>query len=166
MNTIFNINYKRLIALLLPVALRKPVLFAFLESLTKPVEQLYNRFITQRQQNLYNASITPQVCSLRKLLNDTFDPTARRIYIADGMVNDWTIIYSYHLFNPTDARQPLWVGPGLYHRLSRQGVVTSIGFDFAVYVPQELRSTTSVNRMVSLLNTYKLASKRYVINYY
>lgn len=163
---IFNVDFNRLIVSLLPVALRKPVLYAFLNSLVAPIVSIYNIFIRQRNSNLYMVGITPQVCKLRKLLNDTFDPEYRRIYISEGELNDWTIIHSHQLFNSFDGKQPLWLSASSHYLVSRQGIASSIGFDFAVFVPAALHSKNNHNRMVSLLNSYKLASKRYIVNQY
>lgn len=162
----FDIDFNRLIVSLLPPALRKPTLYSMLYCLVKPIITSYIAFLEQRKKNLYFASITPQVCRIRKLLNDTFDPNERRIYITDGHTNEWTIVYSYLLFNPTDGKQPLWLSPNGYYLLSKQGIVTAIGFDFTVMVPLALKNKNNHNRMVSLINTYKLVSKRYIINYY
>lgn len=165
-NKIFNVDFNRLIVSLLPTALRKPFIYALLYCLTKPILTIYNLFMQQRNTNLYLVNITPQVCRLRKLLNDTFDPDLRRIYISDGQVNEWTIVYSHLLFNPYYGKQPLWLSPNGYYLLSKQGIVSAIGFDFAVLVPLALRNNNNHNQLVSLLNTYKLASKRYIISYY
>lgn len=162
----FDIDFNRLIVSLLPPALRKPTLYSMLYCLIKPIISIYNTFVNQRTKNLYFASITPQVCQIRKLLNDTFDPNERRIYITDGQTNEWTIVYSYLLFNPNDGKQPLWISPNDYNLISSQVAVSTMGYDFVVMVPWRLNDDDKQNSMVSLINTYKLASKRYIINYY
>jgi len=166
MSKIFEIDFKRLVVMLLPLALRKPLIFALLNSMIKPITTLYNNFLNSRKTNLYIATITPQVCYLRKLLNDTFDPDFRRIYISDGEINEWVLLSSLNLFNSTDDKQPLWVGSEVYQIIYKQGIVTSIGFDFAIFVPNSLRNNTNHNRIISLLDSHKLASKRYIINYF
>lgn len=166
MSRIYSIDFNRLVVALLPTMLRKPGLFALTSCLVKPLVTLYGMFMQQRKSDLYEASVTPQVCSLRGLLNDAFDSELRRIKIADGQVNDWTFVYSQTMFNFTEGKLPLWLSSGQHQLISKQGVISSIGFDFAVLVPTELRNNNNHNRLTSLVDAHKLASKRYIVNYY
>ncbi len=167
MNKIYDIDYKRLLVLLLPIKLRKPGIFGIIYSLIKPVISMYDTFLSNRKNNLYLANITPQVCYLRKLLNDTFDPSLRRISVqSDGETNDWIILFSYTLFNTVDQKHPVWLSKNTYVKVSKQGNMNDYGYDFAILVPAELRNINNHNRIMSLVNNYKLASKRYIINYF
>ena len=49
----FQIAYKRLIALLLPTFLRRPVLFGLLRAAVMPLELLYGRFCSARSGHIY-----------------------------------------------------------------------------------------------------------------
>jgi hypothetical protein len=183
---VFNIDYKKLIVLLLPPFLRQSILFAFLKVLTKPVVTLYDSFLTNREENIYKINHTGQVCYLRKLLNDAFDVTDRRIYIEDGSVNDWKFVYKKSTFNATDNGIALMMSEadsvstdtlgnsikifltdndGIT-LISTQGNVGSSGVDFLVLVPGALSRTIDKNKMIAFINYYKLASKRYTITYY
>lgn len=183
MSKIFEVDFKRLVALALPVELRKPKLFALIKAATRPLVQLYDLFLSNRAANIYTVNITPQVCYLRKMLNDNFDITARRLYVANGVVNDWHFAYSYS----TDPDMPLVAGKAdstqlgavtgskvlVYNNdneglklISKQGDIGTTGFDFYVMIPFALRGLIDENRVKSLINYYKLASKRYAIQYY
>lgn len=69
-----NIDYNKLIELLLPTFLRRPRLFALLRTLvSKPLQELFSQFHLWRVKSRYEASITPQVCSLIHAVKQTFD---------------------------------------------------------------------------------------------
>ncbi len=165
---IFEINYNRLIVLLLPSFLQKQVWVAFLKALTAPVVTQYNNFLHQRTDNIYKVNITGQVCYLRKMLNDKFDAIERRIYITEGQTNDWVFVYKKELFNSTDNKNPIWLKPASIGvtLLSKRDQLDVLGIDFKVMIPAVIQSSIDENQMKSLLNYYKLASKRYTINYY
>jgi hypothetical protein len=178
MSSVFKIDYKKLPVLLLPTFLRKSVLYRLLKAAIKPVVSLYDAFLTTRNQNNYTINQTGQVCYLRGLLNDAFDAELRRLYVADGEASDWIILYKKSLFTPTDSKHPLWLlsadekqGETLLFRgevrlVPKKGSVSAAGVDFMVMVPMVLRGKIDENRIISLVNFYKLASKRYTIQYY
>jgi hypothetical protein len=185
MRKIFDIDYKRLIVLLLPTFLRKPILFSFLKALIQPLIKIYDSFLLNRTQNLYKIDTTGQVCYLRKMLNDNFDSEQRRIYIGEGLASDWIFVYLKSLFNTSGGKQPTCVGNAdslsttigkktyVFNSentgvtlISKQGTVGASGLDFTVMVPSELRGIVDESRLTSLINYYKLASKRYAITYY
>lgn len=185
MSKVYDIDYKRLIVLLLPSDMRKPRLFAVIKAMIAPIVVLYDQFKVNRSLNLYKVNRTGQVCHLRGMLNDNFDPSLRRIVIADGITSDWTILYKYSLFNAIDNKQPLWVGfansssvdgfgntTAIFNQdntvslISKQGSVGTAGIDFLVMVPMALRGIVDENRIKAQVNYYKLASKRYEIQYF
>jgi len=181
MSRIYIVDYKRLIVLLLPTFLRRPILFGLLKSLVCPIVTLHDQFTAQRGINIYQANHTGQVCYLRGMLNDAFDNNQRRIYIADAEPLGWTMLYKKVLFSEIGGKQPIMIGrsdsstsssltfnegnTGV-HLLSKQGSIGAIGIDFTVMIPMSLRGRADESRIVSLVNFYKLASKRYAIQYY
>lgn len=158
MNNIFNIDYYRLVKLLLPVMLRRPLLLAFMEAIVSPVDTLYGLFSSNRNANLYRLSITPQVCFLEKALNDRFDISRRRIYIEDGVFYDEQYLFTEgegldeYVYTPVENKDIY-----LYTR-SETG---SGSVDFIVVVPAGLRYNEA--EMKALVNMYKLASKTFII---
>lgn len=180
MTNFFNIDFKRLILSLLPTFLRKPLLYSLLKAMVQPVITVYDSFTKSRSENLYKLKITPQICYLRKMLNDSFDIDLRGIYISDGNPSNWVIAYPQARFNATDGKQPLWAASANETQLNklifttnagvtivpRQGDIGASGLDFNVMVPSRLRGIADEKRMISLVNYYKLASKRYAISYY
>lgn len=77
----FKIDWDRLILLLLPTFLRKPVLFGYLKALISPIASLHYQWLRMREDNIRILSYNSQKCYLRKALNDKCDPELRRIYL-------------------------------------------------------------------------------------
>ena len=153
-SSIFNIDYRKLVALLTPPALRKTRLLALLEALILPVRTSYGRFGNNRTSNLYKLAHNGQVCYLRKALNDRFDPSLRRIYIAEGNKYEREYIY-------TSAEQkPRYLGT-MY--LRQAGDYADTGVDFRVVVPLDYDLENNVYQIRALVDFYKLAGKRYQI---
>lgn len=178
---VYSIDYKRLIVLLLPTFLRRPVLFGLLKSLVLPVITLHREFEVNRAKGIYQANHTGQVCYLRGMLNDAFDIDQRRIYISDAEPLGWTILYTKDQFTAAGGKQPTTLGRadsatgGVLmfnegntgaHLVAKQGSIGAIGSDFTVMIPLALRGVIDENRVISLINFYKLASKRYAIQYF
>ncbi len=155
---IFEIDYRRLVALLLPPGLRKSRMQAWLNALVFPVQLLYNDFKANRRNNLYRISITPQVCFLEKAINDRYDYVERRIRIDDVLLKEVLFIYQRNenkplmLYRRSDAR-PL----NLYLRTE----TNSVTVDFLVLLPPGLRYAE--DEMRAFIDSYKLASKDYKI---
>ena len=151
----YNIDYNKLILWLVPDFLRKGRQFAWLKTLASPVKRLWELFIKQRAENLYKLNHGPEVWSLQKALNDRFDSEKRRIYITDGYTKDRLFIYSKVEDKPKSL--------GTLH-LHNRGDYSDTGVDFIVWVPNTVPLTSSNNyELRSLVDFYKLASKRYTI---
>jgi len=180
---VFNIDYKRLVVMLLPPFMRLPLLFGIIKAIIRPVITAYDTFMTNRSQNIYRVTRTGQVCHLRGMLNDAFDSALRRIYIADGQAGGWVFLYQQALFNVVDNKHPLIVTQSdavivdalgnttvIFNEgltlIPKQGSIGASGIDFLVMVPFALRGAVDENRIKSQVNYYKLASKRYEIQYY
>lgn len=159
--TRYDISYQRLALALVPLAMRQPVLMAFLYVLLSPViycASLFERFRTDTD---YRLTHNGQVCYLTAVLNDRFDPTLRRITITDVEPLRGNILYLRE--ESTFLMAPRRSGTAV--TINRRGFSGSDSVDFAVIVPATLRGTFPQNQMQALINTYKLASKRYIILY-
>ncbi|MDR3350698.1 MAG: hypothetical protein LBN98_03485 [Prevotellaceae bacterium] len=162
MSRIFEINYKRLVLLLLPTFLRKELLVAFLRAATAPEVTLHNSFLVNRKNNLYRLRMNGQVCYLRKVLNDAFPEAGGGIWIEDGEITGhWVyawdddqerVLLAYDL--NTDHATRVW----------DEAVIMDNVNNFIVFCPEKIRSFEI--KIKSVLNTYKLLSKSYNIRYY
>lgn len=155
---IYDINYWRLVVERLPHPLRFGEMIAWVEWLCLPLIVIYNLLLTFRRTTLCHLSITPQVCRLRKMLNDKYDFLQRRITIEDAAKYDKTYLW---LHNETrkqwlysrDENHPLY--------LYLNGETSDNTFDFIV----RLNGVTIANRneMEAIIDNFKLAGKKYTI---
>lgn len=159
----FEIDYPRLVRLLLPPFLRRPLITAMLEAATAGVSHLYGLFTANRKRNIYDLSITPQVCYLKKALNDGFDNDLRRIYITDGIIIPKTYLFTkaeavdLYLFTKAE-KKPV----GLYAKADYEDIDPDA--DFIVRAPAAV--TFDKKEMEALLDLYKLAGKSYSIYFF
>lgn len=152
---IYNVDFDKLVTMLLPTFKRKSKIIKFLKSLTKPIIELQQIFTRFRLDTLYKINHNGQVVYLQKVLNDRFDKTARRIYITDGLFNDPTYVFPYQ--DDKDVYLNIqYIFNGL--ELAFKDV------DFVVVLPSDINLSVEEDiRMKSLINYYKLASKTYKI---
>jgi hypothetical protein len=156
---LFQIDINRLVVLLLPTFLRTRINFAFARAMIQPVDTMMDWFNATREANLYNLKHNGQTCYLRAVLNDIFDTELRRIRIGDSERFDWTYIY------PEATDRPLWLSPidtGITVLLASEAFTSDEGTDFSVIIPPGIPKAIRP-QLISVINYYKLAGKRYSI---
>lgn len=151
----YNLNINKLVELLLPTFLRKEKMLAWLRALHFPLIKIVDDFNFNRNQNLYNLAHNGQVCYLRKVLNDRFDVSERRIKITDGNRYKRQYIYTQ------GEQKPKYLGM-IY--LRQNADYSDTGVDFIVLIPNGLKYNKF--EVKALIDFYKLASKRYKIEHY
>ena len=114
--------------------------------------------------SIYRLEHNGQTCYLRAVLNDVFDAGKRRITVTDyeQTTSEGKTIYLREQDNETivscrESMTPLVV--------NRRGFVGVSGTDFMINLPSELKENIDTIRLRAIVNTYKLVSKRYIINY-
>lgn len=147
----YKVDFDRLVLLLLPTFLRKPVLFGYVRALITPIAGLHYKWSRMRDDNLTKLSYNSQRCYLRKALNDKYDPELRRITI-DGTL-DTTQDYIY-----TPAEN-LDVYLGIMY-LEQDFNYSNSTVDFLVNVPGQVLND-KINEITATINFYKLAGKSY-----
>ncbi len=150
----FKINYTKLVQWLIPMWLRQPMLKLMVLSINYPIRELYNDFLDYRAAKLYDLAHNSQTCYLQAMLNDQFDLVRRRIRILD--FDFASTIYLYADAEDQDVLigddAPIYLDPD------------DAGIDFLVQLPRGMSLRPfQLARMKSLLNYYKLASKKYTI---
>lgn len=162
-DAIYKVNLRRLALMCLPHIWRRPVLSAILYAGVQPLGAILGKLREFRQTTGYRLRHNGQICKLRGLLNDEFDPVQRRITIEDGQGGGTSatgVIYNREvarcLMVPARTR-----GAVLLRLRGFSGVG---GLDFWIECPAEILTEQNEARMRALVNTYKLASKRYDIN--
>ena len=86
-SNLYDVNFKRLALLLLPTFRRRPLTAAVAYAAVSPLQYLHTQFILWKQNTDYRLRHNGQVCYLRGLLNDLFDPIDRRITVTDNAEN-------------------------------------------------------------------------------
>jgi hypothetical protein len=133
---------------------------AWLSVLLSEIQNLHAKFIDFSDDITYKLNHNSQVCYLESALNDEFDPSLRRIYIADAggeliqplqRDTDLTPV----VLGSDTAGSPLTLQPDSGY--------TGGSYDFIVKLPYVFDQAT-IYRLRSLVNYYKLAGKRYDIN--
>lgn len=160
---IYSVNMKRLALLTLPTWLRRPVAAALIYAGVSALGRLLHELRVFRADTFYSLSHNSQVCKLRGVLNDAFDSEQRRITVSDGDVEGLRAVVVYR----RDAGRWLQLrrrGDGATI-LNRKGYGGASGYDFVVTVPGELKTRDNDTRLRAIINHYKLASKRYAVNY-
>lgn len=75
----FKIDFKRLIALLLPMSLRRPVIFGLVRAGVEQVERVHRQFMSARQGHIFRLTHNGQVCYMRAMLNEYFKTRGFRV---------------------------------------------------------------------------------------
>ena len=146
-----NVNFRRLLMILLPISLR---VSGWIKSLLnvvaiqlKAVKSAFDKLIAAIN---YDIRITPQVCYIEKVLNDHFQTTPR-IEIVDGSIflimyfaESWQSEMEY--FDDDNFMGDSFVG----------------GEDFIIMVPPGL-TQDDLNYITALVNKYKLPSTTFII---
>lgn len=144
--------------------LRKPLQLAYIYSIAEALQTVSDQFTAFRNKNLFDLQFTGQVLSMEGILNATFDPVGNGIFIEDGL--QLTRLY---LFTDTENFNDVWDYTvneipitGNVYEFANADYGTQI--DFIVNVPAAL--VFDSNEMTALINRYRLASKRFIIQTY
>lgn len=143
-----NINFKRLLLLLLPTFLRGKILSSFFNSCAVAFQENKDNISSFFSEMNYHVRITPQTFSLEKMLNDKCDTILRRIYIKLPPPESPFYFTTNH-------------NPELKYFCDNEFFMhyTAYSYDFAVYIPVSLESDDMERYIRALLNKYKLLNK-------
>lgn len=150
----FNVNFKILIKLLIPVRLRMPKALAWMYALVAPLETVYNGFKSNRNYNNYWLTHTPQVCYVEAVLNDRWDAGLRRIKILDGV--QVAPFWAGQLANNDSDFAAHDADPVLQYAPDNAAVLD--GCDAIIQVPSFI--VFSMAEMKALIDKYRLVGKR------
>lgn len=164
----YDIDFTKLVKLLLPVRLRQQKMIHWLQCLVQPVKDLYDRFTVNRNNNIYTLAHNSQVVKLQQVLNDVFDTTDRGIYVVDTFIAD-----PLYVFLEAESH-PLWLGwsweapaPGytIPSWLYTDAEIAFVAYHFIIKVPTGV--TVDMARLNALVDKYRLPSRnRYTVVYY
>lgn len=170
---IFDINFDKWIASMLPTFLRRRRLFAFCRAMCAPLYVgeggLYGRFLQARGNHIYRLSHNGQVCYLRAALNDAFGLTKGfEIEDADDYEGEW--LYAK---DPTMPQQLLAVDEGLNAGwkegdaepehptplLADEARLNAPRNSFIVRVPSDIYAT-QLDKVKAIVEQYRILSKQ------
>ncbi len=168
----FKLNIQRLSTELLPTFLRKPIIIAFLLVVTTPLIAIYLAFTKFRKAVDYELHHNGQVCYLRKVLNDHFDPLYRRIEIREEKsTGESVFIYTKNededdlvIYTKSENQEPTYI----YTYPEINGYTR---IDFIILIPKEVydeqvtvtREGDRFYKIEALADKYKLVTKHYKI---
>lgn len=150
----FDIDFKRLVALLLPMSLRRPLIFGVLRAGVVGVEQVYKDFAAARKEHNFRLTHNGQVCYLRGTLNYYFGPGFRIGSVRQE--GEWL----YAVTEDTGENIPLAVteeGKGVPVLYSEQ-MLNAAQNDFVVFVPASYWER--LEEIKAMVDRYKLVTKR------
>ncbi|HOI27093.1 MAG TPA: hypothetical protein PLN63_05295 [Paludibacteraceae bacterium] len=99
---LYQIDYRKLVALLLPTMLRKPIIIIFLQCATLAVKLRHHDFLSNRDSNMYRLQHNGQVCHLRALLNEAFPTRSTDFIIEDSSVTSEFVYAMSEAYFPYD----------------------------------------------------------------
>lgn len=156
MNSIYNVNWFRLVKMLVLPAIAKPTLLAFINSALAPLRTKYDEFLNFKIDAEYRVNHNGQVCYLQKMLNDKFDNSLRRIKVQNVKPKEQLWVYQ-----PEDEK-PVYVYDEIDHPVyvyNKEDYYNE--FDFEVLIPPFLN--TQINLMKVQINYFQIYSKNYQI---
>lgn len=170
----YDINFNQLISWLIPPVIKSNYLPLLLNAFMTPIRRNYRIFMQNKADAEYRLKNNSQVCYLSKVLNDRFDMELREIQVVDSQRYQQLYIYTkddnmdVFIYSETevnskenDKGEPI-VGKFIRPRTD----FADSGVDFCVSVPARVKLNNSQKyEMQSLINSYKLAGKRYKIVY-
>lgn len=188
-----DMNYDTLAEQLTPIAIRKPVLLAFIKALLAPIKSInahFNSFVSNKRQRMsYNGQVRLLENIINRLMIGSYDAVSPVIYLSEPeMVKEfyispdgsWDLQNSIHYdvagkqdwdMQNHDPEEP----PEDYSMVFDRSKGAS-GFGFEVHLTEVLRLTAMNNQakqafnnnggidaLRKIVDTYKLAGKQYTV---
>lgn len=147
----YNIDFNKLVVLLLPTFLRKPRFIGFLRAAINPLSKLYDDFNKYRVDGHKKLDHNWQKCYFEKRLNDIYDSLERKIKVVEDDK------YSRQYIFTKGESKPKYLGI-IYIRSSNDFADT--GSDFTVDMNKVDANEDDLNAQI---NFYKLAGTRHKI---
>lgn len=164
-DNVYEVNVRRLALLTLPTIWRRPLTGALVYASVAPVTCLLGSLRTFRKDVRYRLTHNGQVCRLRGLLNDEFDPGLRGLRVADAPEGaDWDGAMVWVREDVRGVRLRLRTPGGM--RIGSRGFADTHGVDFVVMVPTRLRGVIDMTRLRGLVDAYRLAGKQWGVVFY
>lgn len=149
----FVLNIDKLAVLLLPMCLRRPLLYAFLKAFGAPLRSLYEAFMRRRQNTLFSLKYDSGKYNIERYLNIAFSDGGDAIYITNDGSGTAAYLPQFIPFFIDD--------PNFYGEVHHSHLPQSMPFfidtvtkreDFVVHIPASLSGRTEeIRRAVESL---------------
>jgi len=168
----YDINFTQLISWLIPPVFKSNYFPLLLNAFMTPIKRNYRTFIQNKTDTEYLLEHNSQVCYLSKVLNDRFDLELREVQVVDSQRHQQLYIYikddkmdvSIYTKAEVDTGVNAKGDPIVKKFIRPRTDFADTGVDFSVIVPERIKLSNSQEyEMKSLINSYKLAGKRYKI---
>lgn len=169
MNAIYSIDWNGLVRKVLPGFLKKPMVFAYLDSALVCLSSVHERFKEEMIEWRYQVEHTAQVIHIEKVLNDRFDAVDRRIYIENVGFSEYVYLWPPEDENPHYLQEPGATPDRPVYLLEEDA--GTISPDATVYVPAVLKPVDTVEQEVfesgirGIIDFYKTYGPNYQILY-
>lgn len=146
-----------MVQMLVPPALSYDWLIEYVKSAAYPVKQLTEEFYLYFDDKKYELTFDGRVIALEHILNDTFDPIARSIYIDDA-----NLISSNYIFLDIENNEPFYLRMNSesatpVYLFTNQEYIDDL--DFIVFIPSAV--SFDLTLLTKIVNIYKLAPMRW-----
>ena len=163
----FDFDFRNTIKRLLHPFLRKVKQIALIMVFLKTIRGLKDEFIFFRNKTEYDIKFNSQTLSLEARLNQQYNLPMGTIYIETVSLADDAV----YIFWLSENQQPVHVGwlsevaiDPIYISWFSEPPPSGVGVEFIVWVPSTLNFDEE--QMKAIINLYKLAGKRYIIQPY
>lgn len=158
---LYPIDIPKLGVSLLPTMFRSASVVESVRVFLKPLHVVQDVFFSNREKNNYRMAHNGQVCRLRKVLNDAFPARSKSFEIADA--EDYGLwLYA----RDEELRyEQLMVPENDFVNLWSEETMSKFA-DFVVRIPSNLDTQDNMNVIRALVNSYKLASKKALYEFY
>ena len=153
--SLFDVDIRRLGLQLLPMCLRKPLMGALVYAVTQPASAELKDLLNYRREVNEEMRRNGQTCNLRRMLNDLFDPSLRGITIIETSRSTGVTLGLRADGNTLTTPQTL----------NSRGYGGSTDLDFSVRLPSRLQGKIDERQVSSVVRRYKLAGKRFGLEY-
>lgn len=161
----FNINFNKIIILILPPHKRGSKHIALLQTFIKPIIELYNSFISHRETTLDELNFDGSTIHFEFILNKKFNNGGEGIVIE-------TIVNTSQVFIPCKSSG----GDTIYVKNKAHASVENLYIgnkayydsllDFIVKIPIQLYTYLNLDEVRAYVDKYRLAGKTYEIQSY
>lgn len=156
--SLFQIDYKKFSALMLPTTLRKAGMLSVLRSLMQPMATLSDKRLSTRDTTLFELKHTGQVCYLRNALNTQFGLSRADGFEIADVTAEGNYLMAYDETDYLSERQLLIPDADEYEMLYDEDTIVETK-QFTVFCPADIYNDTTSKMSDKMLVVHKIVDK-------